>query len=91
MTSDRANAYGRVVKTIEELGSTKLLPEEVARVRAAIDTLLFTEELSAPGALEALEDARALRRHLVDTGRWTEERADRLGRDIEETGPLTAV
>jgi hypothetical protein len=91
MTSERANAYGRVVRTIEDLGATKLHPEEIVRLRAAIDTLLFSEELSALGAREALEDAHAVCDHLADTGRWTPERARQLSRDIDETGPLTAV
>lgn len=91
MTSDRANAYGRVIGTIGELGATKLQPAEIDRVRAAIDTLLFTEDLSAPGASDALEDAVELCDHLVESGRWTEERAARLARDIAETGPVTAV
>ena len=91
MTSDRAKAYGRVVATIEELGSTKLQPVEVERVRAAADTLLFSEDLRAPGAREALDDAEALTGALVESGRWTEERAQRLFDDLAECGPVAHV
>ena len=52
MTSDRAQAYGRVVATIEDLGPTKLQATEVERIRQAVDTLLFSETLDAPGAAD---------------------------------------
>lgn len=91
MTSERANAYGRVVATIEDLGATKLQPEEVERLRDASDTLLFSESIDAPGARDALERTEALCRHLVESDRWTEERAQRLLDDVSACGPLTVV
>lgn len=91
MTSERANAYGRVVATIEDIGSTKLQPEEVERLRNAADTLLFSESIDAPGAREALESVEDLCHHLVESDRWTEERAQRLLEDVSACGPLTAV
>jgi hypothetical protein len=91
MTSERATAYGRVVATIEDLGATKLQPEEVERLREAADTLLFSESIDAPGAREALESTDELCRHLVESDRWTEERAQRLSDDVAACGPLTAV
>lgn len=91
MTSERAQAYGRVLHTIEDLAATKLQPHEVERVRAAADTLLFSEELSAPGAREALEDAEALTAALVESGRWLDESAQRLFDDLAECGPVTRV
>ena len=91
MTSDRSRAYGRVVSTIEEIGATKLQEPEVSRIRDAADTLLFCEDLSAPGAREALEDALELARHLADSGRWTDERAQRLAEDIAGCGPVAHV
>ena len=90
MTSDRAKAYGRIVATIDELAATKLQPEEVARVRTAADTLLFVEDVNAPGAREALEDAEGLVHGLVDSGRWTEERAQRLLDDLAACGPVVS-
>ena len=32
MTNERTQAYGRVVQTLDELGPTKLLPAEQARI-----------------------------------------------------------
>ena len=94
MTSERAQAYGRVTATIADLGSTKLQPDEVERIRTAADTLLFAEDLdsNAPGsARDALADAEELTAALVDSGRWTEERAQRLFDDLAETGPVQRV
>ncbi len=91
MTSERAQAYGRVVGTIEDLAASKLQRHEVERVRAAADTLLFSEDLSAPGATEALEDAEALTNALAESGRWTDERAQQLFDDLAECGPVTPV
>lgn len=91
MTSDRAKAYGRVVATIDELGAAKLQEAEVERIRAAADTLLFSEDLSAAGAREALADAEELTQALSESGRWTQERAQRLFADLAECGPVAAV
>jgi hypothetical protein len=41
MTSDRTQAYGRVVKTLEDLGPAKLQPHEQELIREAADTLIF--------------------------------------------------
>jgi hypothetical protein len=89
MTSERTQAYGRVVKTLDDIGPTKLQPAEQERVREAADTLIFaaTAEEVAP----ALEDVRALVRHLVASGRWSDERADQLLDDIEACGPMSPV
>ena len=91
MTSERAQAYGRVTATIAELGATKLQANEVERIRTAADTLLFAEDLDSPGARDALADVEGLTANLVESGRWTEERAQRLFDDLAETGPVTRV
>jgi hypothetical protein len=91
MTSERAEAYGRVVATIDDVAATKLQPSEVERLREAADTLLFSETLDAAGAREALEDVEELIRHLIDTERWLPERAQRLYDDVAECGPVVAV
>lgn len=91
MTSERAQAYGRIVATIEEIGSTKLQPGEIDRIRTAADTLLFSEDMTASGAREALDDVEMLAAALVDADRWTDERAARLLRDFGDTGPLAHV
>jgi hypothetical protein len=42
--ADRAQAYGRVVKTLDDLGPTKLLADEQETIRSAADALLFEED-----------------------------------------------
>ena len=91
MTSERSQAYGRIVATIEDIGATKLQTPEVERIRAAADTLLFSEDLNAPGARDALADAEALAQALVESDRWTEERAQRLFDDLAQCGPIAHV
>jgi len=88
MNSERAQAYGRVVKTLEDMGAAKLQRDEEQRIRDAADTLLFCESPDAPGAREALSDMEALARHLYGTERWTEERARALADDVAACGPV---
>ena len=91
MTSERSQAYGRVIHTLSELGPTKLLADEQARLREAADTLLFSEDITTPAAVEAIDDSRAVLEHLVECDRWTEERAALLADDLADCGPLAAV
>jgi hypothetical protein len=85
MTNERTLAYGRVVQTLDELGPTKLQPGEQARIRDAADTLIFAADITE--AREALLDMGELAEHLVTSGRWLEERVDRLVDDILSCGP----
>ncbi|MBX5442439.1 MAG: hypothetical protein IRZ32_13055 [Solirubrobacteraceae bacterium] len=88
MTSERAQAYGRVTATLAEVGPTKLQPAEQDLLRESADTLLFCEDITAdPAAQEALDAVEELLDRLVVTGRWTAERADRLRADVEACGP----
>jgi len=89
MTSERTQAYGRVIRTLEDVGPTKLHESEQERVRNAADTLIFAASLD--DAREVLEDVDALAEHLVLTGRWSEERAAELAQDILACGPLAPV
>jgi hypothetical protein len=89
MTSERTQAYGRVLRTLEDVGPTKLHDPEQERIRDAADTLIFATTLEE--AREALADIDALSEHLVATGRWSEERAAELAQDILACGPLTVV
>jgi hypothetical protein len=41
MTNERSQAYGRVIKLIEEVGPAKLHDLERQRIRHAADALLF--------------------------------------------------
>jgi hypothetical protein len=89
MTSERSQAYGRVMQTIADLGPAKLHPSEQDRIRDAADALLFCEDATA--AAEALVDIRALTGHLVESGRWLDESAERLLGDLEDAGPMAPV
>jgi predicted RNase H-like nuclease len=89
MTSDRTQAYGRVVKTLEDIGPAKLQPAEQERIREAADTLIFAAGLDEARA--AMDDIDALVEHLVASGRWTAERAEQLATDLLACGPVTPV
>jgi hypothetical protein len=89
ITSDRTQAYGRVVKTLEDIGPAKLQPSEQDRIRDAADNLIFAANLDEARA--TLEDVEALVEHLVASGRWTTERAEQLAADLLACGPVTPV
>ena len=89
MNTERTQAYGRVVKTLEDLGPTKLQPAELERVREAADTLIFAADLEQARA--ALEDIDALAEHLVASDRWSEELAKQLFDDVLACGPVITV
>jgi polyhydroxyalkanoate synthesis regulator phasin len=89
MTSERTQAYGRVLRTLEDVGPTKLHETEQQRIRDAADTLIFASTLDEARA--ALEDVDALAEHLVTTGRWGDERADQLVQDLLACGPVAPV
>lgn len=89
MNSERTQAYGRVVKTLEDLGPTKLQPAEQDRVREAADTLIFAADLDE--ARMAMADVDVLAEHLVASDRWSEDRARQLVDDLLACGPVTAV
>jgi hypothetical protein len=89
MTSDRTQAYGRVVKTLEDLGPSKLQPVEQERIREAADNLIFAADLNEARA--TMDDVEVLAAHLVASGRWTSERAEQLVSDLLACGPVTPV
>jgi hypothetical protein len=90
MTSERTQAYGRIVKTLEDLGPAKLLADEQERIREAADTLIFA---TGPDdhVIAALDDMTALAAHLAESGRWPDERAAQLVDDLSDCGPLAPV
>ena len=89
MTSERAQAYGRVVKAVEELSAAKLHPGEQDTIRMAADALVFCEDLqSDPAAEEALALVYELTDQLVESERLTRESAQRLVVDVESCGPF---
>jgi hypothetical protein len=75
------------MKTIADLGPTKLLPAEQDQLREAADALFFCESLDDEAAIEAVGASHATVEHLVATERWTVERAAELVRDLEACGP----
>jgi hypothetical protein len=89
MTADRTQAYGRVMKTLADMGPSKLQPSEQDRIRAAADTLVFAADLDE--SREALQDMAALAEHLISTGRWSSERTDELVDDLLSCGPVQPV
>ena len=92
MTSDRSQAYGRVVHTLRDMGPSKLLDAEQQRIRDAADALFFCEEIVYDaGARVAISDVTALARTLVESERWSEERARQLLDDVMACGPVAPV
>jgi hypothetical protein len=89
MNTERTQAYGRVVKTLEDLGPAKLQPAEQDRVREAADTLIFASGIDETRA--AMTDIDSLVDHLVASDRWSDERAKQLVDDLLACGPVTAV
>ncbi len=89
MTSERSQAYGRVMQTLAELGPSKLLATEQERLRQVADALLFCE--GADAARDATSEGEALLAGLVSSGRWSGDRASRLGDDLASCGPRVAV
>jgi hypothetical protein len=85
MTNERTQAYGRVVQTLAELGPSKLQRAEQARIRDAIDTLIFASDIEE--TRDALRDVGMLAELLVSSGRWMEESVDQLIEAILACGP----
>ena len=71
MSPERAQAYRRVIHTLNDLGPSKLVRGEQDRIRHAVDSLIFSRDLlQDAAACEALKDMERLCRVLVDSGRW---------------------
>ncbi len=92
MSPERTQAYRRVMRTIDELGPSKLLGSEQDRIRHAADSLIFSSDLASDGpARDALRDIDDLCAALVDSGRWESVTAKRLEHDIHACGPDAPV
>jgi hypothetical protein len=88
MSPERSNAYRRVMKTLEDIGPSKLLEDEQQRIRCAADNLIFSQDLRGDAeAQDALADVEDLCRTLVESGRWERVTAGRLAADVYECGP----
>ena len=87
MTSERSSAYGRVTRTLEDLGPAKLHDAERNIIRDAADSLLFATDPRDAEALEALSVVDRLMSDLAASGRWTPESAAKLADDVAGCGP----
>jgi hypothetical protein len=76
------------MRTLEDLGPAKLQSAEEAQIRFSADSLLFCADiLHDEAARRAYADVDRLCERLVDSGRWTAERAGRLQDDVWACGP----
>jgi hypothetical protein len=92
MTSERSQAYGRVMKTLDDVGPAKLHEPEREQIRAAADTLFFAEDLGVDAeARDAVSRITKLARTLVDSERWLDDSARALLADVMACGPLQPV
>lgn len=90
MSPERSNAYRRVMKTLEDMGPSKLLDDEQQRIRYAADNLIFCADLETDAeAQDTLVDVEELCRTLVESGRWEQVTALRLADDVYQCGPTT--
>lgn len=88
MTTYRAAAYRRVIQTLRDMGPAKLHTAEQGCLREAADTLLFCTQPAKDGAAQvALAAVAVLTDDLVDSERWSPDRAQRLLDDIWACGP----
>jgi hypothetical protein len=88
MNAERTQAYRRVIQTLNQLSPSKLWDAEQERIRAAADSLIFSDGLLDDlAAREALDDIERLCRALVESGRWQQITASRLAGDVFECGP----
>ena len=91
-TSERSQAYGRVVRVLRTSGPAKLLPAEQDLIREAADALLFCNDAAGDeSAGEAVSTIETVAAHLVESERWTDERASQLVDDVLACGHLEVV
>jgi hypothetical protein len=92
MNAERAQAYGRLMKTLESLRGAKLHPREDETVREVADALFFCEDLDGDAsAQQALSTFHELSDRLLESERMTPEMVHRLTAQVEDCGPLVAV
>jgi hypothetical protein len=76
------------MRTLEDIGPVKLLAPEQARIRFTADSLLFCADIATDAAARrAYADVTELCDHLVTSGRWTVQAAERLQDDLWACGP----
>jgi hypothetical protein len=88
-TSERSQAYGRVVRTLRDAQPAPLLAAEEDLIREAADTLLFSSSASGDEAVsDAISTIESVAAHLVESERWTPDDASRLVDDVLACGHL---
>jgi hypothetical protein len=88
MTAERAHAYRRVVRTLNEPRASNLLAPELDRIRRAADSLVFSRDMAQDvAARDALEDIERLCNALIESERWEYAAAKRLADDVSACGP----
>ena len=92
MTSNRSDAYGRVMRALGDLGASKFHEHEQALIREAADTMFFCERLETDdSALDAMAAVRTLADSLVAGERLLPETMSRLVADVEGCGPEQVI
>jgi hypothetical protein len=80
------------MRTLADMGPAKLWDAEQDCVREAADAMLFCGDVDDdPEARLALADVAQLVERLVESGRWTGERAGILFLDVCGCGPEPSV
>jgi DNA mismatch repair ATPase MutL len=88
MTSNRSEAYGRVMRTLDTIGASKLHAHEQALIRDTADALFFCERLETDeAALDAMAAVRDLGEAMLAGDRLMPETLERLVADVEGCGP----
>ena len=88
MNAERAQAYGRVMKTMADVGPAKLQPRERDLIREAADAMLFADDIQQDAhAVMAMKALQEMAENLIESERWLFQTADRLLRDVEDCGP----
>ena len=91
-TSERSQAYGRVVRTLREDAEAMLLPAEQDLIREAADALLFCDDPGADeSAGEAVSTIETVAAFLVESERWSAEHASQLVDDVLACGHMEVV
>jgi hypothetical protein len=87
MSPERAHAYRQVMHTLSDVGPSKLLDAEQARIRDAADELIFSRDADDARTRAARADIESLCSALVESGRWEQTSADRLAAAVYGCGP----
>jgi len=89
MTPQRHENYRAALAIINDVGPSKLHDAERETLVACAEDLLLSDDLASVRARR--EEALALLDRLVESGRWLELTARRLGSHIEACGPAALI